>query len=38
MLTVLARLTLKNEKQKVFYLTLVVQWYSIDWNTAEPIR
>jgi hypothetical protein len=29
--------TLKNEN-KVFYLTFVVQWYSIHRNTEEPIR
>jgi hypothetical protein len=29
---------LKNEKQKVFCLTFVVQWYSVHWDTAEPIR
>jgi hypothetical protein len=38
MLTVLALLTLWKTKNKVFCHTFVVQWHSIHWNTAEPIR
>jgi hypothetical protein len=30
--------TFKNKKNMVFCLNFVVQWYSIHWNTAEPIR
>jgi hypothetical protein len=28
----------KTKNKKVFCLTFVVQWYSIHWNTAQPIR
>jgi hypothetical protein len=30
--------TLKKQKNKVFCIAFVVQWYSIHWHTVEPIR
>jgi hypothetical protein len=38
LLAVLARLTLKKKLKKVSCLIFIVHWYSVHWNTAEPIR
>jgi hypothetical protein len=38
MLFVLAQLTFRRRKNKRSCLTFLFQWYSIHWNTAEPIR
>jgi hypothetical protein len=37
MLAMFTRLTFGKTKNKVFHVTFLVQWYSIHWNTEEPV-
>jgi hypothetical protein len=37
MSVLLSRLTHSKTKNKVFCVTFVVHWYSVDWNTLKPI-